>query len=78
METKKHWNGEFLGIDTSYAESKGYRVKVYYSEDVKAGNLVDDSSWKEYSEAVDKSKVKSLAFEYLDAEATQRSCQLIL
>lgn len=65
---KKHWNGEFLGIDTSYAESKGYRVKVYYSEDVKAGNLVDDSSWKEYSEAVDKSKVKSLAFEYLDAE----------
>ena len=23
--TKKHWNGEFLGVDTSYAESKGYK-----------------------------------------------------
>lgn len=66
--SKKHWNGKFLGVDTSYAESKGYKVKVYYSEDVKAGNLADDSSWKEYSEATVKSKVKSLAFEYLDAE----------
>ena len=28
--TKKHWNGEFLGVDTSYAENKGYKVKVYY------------------------------------------------
>ena len=66
--TKKHWNGEFLGVDTSYAESKGYKVKVYYSEDVKAGNLSEDNSWKEYSDSVDKSKVKSLAFEYLDKD----------
>lgn len=64
--TKKHWNGELLGVDTSYAESKGYKVKVYYSQDAKAGNLKDDNSWKEYSEAIDKTKVKSLAFEYLD------------
>lgn len=63
---KKHWNGEFLGIDTSNAEKKGYKIEVYYSEDVKAGNLSEDNSWKEYSDSVDKSKVKSLAFEYLD------------
>lgn len=66
--TKKHWNGEFLGVDTSYAEKKGYKVKVYYSEDMQAGNLSDDDSWKEYSDSVDKSKVKSLAFEYLDKD----------
>ena len=66
--TKKHWNGEFLGVDTSYAENKGYKVKVYYSENAKAGNLSDDDSWKEYSDSVDKSKVKSLAFEYLNKD----------
>ena len=66
--TKKHWNGEFLGVDTSYAENKGYKVKVYYSEDKQAGNLSEDNSWREYSEAVDKTKVKSLAFEYLNKD----------
>ena len=50
---KEHWNGEFLGIDTSYAESKGYTVKTYYSENIQAGNLYDEahnlnSDWKEY------------------------------
>lgn len=66
--TKKHWNGEFLGVDTSYAENKGYKVKIYYSEDKQAGNISEDNSWKEYSDSVDKSKVKSLAFEYLDKD----------
>ena len=66
--TKKHWNGEFLGVDTSYAEKKGYKVKVYYSEDKQAGNLSEDNSWKEYSDSVDKSKVKSLAFEYFNKD----------
>jgi len=65
---KKHWNGEFLGVDTSYAEKKGYKVKVYYSEDKQAGNLSEDNSWKEYSDSVDKTKVKSLAFEYLNKD----------
>ena len=50
---KDHWNGEFLGIDTSYAENKGYTVKTYYSENIQTGNLYDDShhlnpDWKEY------------------------------
>ena len=65
---KKYWQGEFLGVDTSYAESKGYTVKVWYSENEKAGTLAEDSSWKEYSDSVDKTKVKSLAFQYLDSE----------
>lgn len=45
---KKYWQGEFQGVDTSYAESKGYTVKVWYSENEKAGTLAEDSSWKEY------------------------------
>ncbi len=60
------WQGEFLGIDTSYAESKGYTVKTYYSENETPGSLKDDDSWKVYTDSVDKTKVKSLAFEYLD------------
>lgn len=66
--TKKHWNGEFLGVDTSYAENKGYKIRVYYSENKQAGNLSEDNSWKEYSDSVDKSKVKSLAFEYFNKD----------
>ena len=65
---KEYWQGEFLGVDTSYAESKGYTVKVWYSENEKAENLSEDNSWKEYSDSIDKTKVKSLAFQYLDAE----------
>ena len=45
---KEHWNGEFLGIDTSYARSKGYKVKTYYSEKEIPGTLEEDDSWKEY------------------------------
>ena len=57
-EDKAHWNGEFLGIDTSYAESKGYTVKTYYSENAEAGNLYNDKhnlnpDWKEYYEEID-------------------------
>ena len=70
---KEHWNGEFLGIDTSYAESKGYTVKTYYSENIQAGNLYDEAhnlnpDYIEFTDTTDKSKVKSLAFEYLDAD----------
>ena len=59
--------GTFQGVDTSYAESQGYTVKVYYSENDKPGSLGSDSSWKVYSSSTDKSKVKSLAFEYLNS-----------
>lgn len=62
----KHWKGEFVDVDTSYAESKGYKVKVYYSENLETDTLDADNSWKEYSKDIDKSEIKSLAFEYLD------------
>ncbi len=67
---RHYWQGEFLGVDTSYAESKGYTVKVYYNENALPGTLKDDSGWKVYSDSVDKTKVKSLAFEYLNADGT--------
>ena len=63
--------GTFQGVDTSYAESQGYTVKVYYSENDKPGSLGSDSSWKVYSSSTDKSKVKSLAFEYLDSSSNK-------
>ena len=65
---RPQWKGEFQGIDTTFA-SKSYTVKVYYSDNINAGSLSTDTSWKEYDEAtVDKTKVKSLAFQYLDSE----------
>lgn len=63
-----HWKGEFLGIDTTYAEGKGYTIKTYYSEKSNATNMKDDSSWQEYTDKTDKAKVKSLAFVLLDSE----------
>ena len=63
---RTRWYGEFLGIDTTYAENKGYTVKVWYSPNKTVGTLTEDASWQVYDEAtVDKSKVKSLAFQYL-------------
>ena len=61
------FKGTFVDVDTSYATSKGYKVKVYYSESEQPGKLGVDTSWKEYSTSVDKTKVKSLAFEYLNS-----------
>lgn len=66
--SRTHWKGEFLGIDTTYAEAKGYTIKTYYSEKTNATNMKDDTSWKEYTDTTDKTKVKSLAFVYLDEE----------
>ena len=63
---RTRWYGEFMGVDTTYAENKGYTVKVWYSPNKTVGTLAEDTSWLEYDEAtVDKSKVKSLAFQYL-------------
>ena len=61
------FKGTFVDVDTSYATSKGYKVKVYYSESEQPDKLGVDASWKEYSTSVDKTKVKSLAFEYLNS-----------
>ena len=37
-----------------------------YSEKEQPGSLKEDTSWQEYNDSIDKVKVKSLAFEYLD------------
>ena len=63
-----YWQGELLDIDTSFAESQGYHVKVYYSELEKPGSLNADNSWQEYNDSVNKLSIKSLAFEYLDSD----------
>ena len=64
---KGYWQGEFTGVDTSYAQSKGYTVKVYYSTQINNGKLGVDSNWKAYTNSVNKSTVKALAFQYLDS-----------
>ena len=48
ISQKEKWQGEFLSIDTSYAENKGYTIKTYYSTKDNAGTLTEDDSWKEY------------------------------
>lgn len=122
----KYWKGSFLGIDTSFAENRVYKiydpsnqkadpngyvdkkikVKTYYSQNEKEsvlyqtvletvkdeygntiynedgtefqmevravdsnGNFIKNANWLEYNDSVDKTKVKSLAFEFLDSES---------
>lgn len=66
-----YWNGMFNGVDTTYAEKQGYYVKVWYSEKSNAGSLSNDDSWMEYNDGVtDNSKVKSVAFQYLNEDGT--------
>ena len=68
------FKGTFMGIDTSYAQNQGYNVKTYYSESETPGSLGSDSSWKTYTEGTtDKTKVKSLAFEYYKSNGTTKA-----
>ena len=62
------WQGEFEGVDTSYALSKGYRVETWYSTDPEAGDLSLDSSWQLLSPDTPGNQVKSLAFSFLDED----------
>ena len=71
QQGRSRWKGEFLGVDTTYAENKGYSVNIWYSPNKTVGTLAEDTSWQVYDEStVDKSKVKSLAFQYLDSSGT--------
>ncbi len=55
------WKGSFLGVDTSYAESKGYAPKVYYSTELNPGKLTEvPDKWLLLDDNVDKSTVKSI------------------
>ncbi len=60
-EISDGWRGEFLGVDTTYAKSKGYFPIVYYSDKINPGKLTEESSkWKLLTETTDKSLVKSI------------------
>ncbi|MBQ9048416.1 MAG: Cna B-type domain-containing protein [Solobacterium sp.] len=63
-----YWQGNLIGVDTSFAESKGYTVNVYWSAEEQPGRLGEDTGWTLLSEETDLSAVKSLAFEYLDRD----------
>ncbi len=65
-----YWQGDFVGVDTSYAESQGYHVKVFYNENPNPGTLTEDNTWQEYTASTDKTKVKALAFKYLSEGGT--------
>ena len=68
------FKGTFMGVDTTYAQNQGYKVKVYYSESETPGSLNSDSSWKTYTEgSTDKTKVKSLAFEFYKSNGTTKA-----
>ncbi len=55
------WKGKFLGVDTSYAVSKGYAPKVYYSVERSPGKLTEvPEKWMELTDDVDKTRVKSI------------------
>ncbi len=71
----EHWQGNFNGVNIDYAETRTdnygnpVKVKVYWSENSNAGSLKTDSSWQEYDEnTTDKTRVRSIAFQYLDQE----------
>ena len=55
------WKGSFLGVDTNYAESKGYAPKVYYSTELNPGKLTEvPDKWNLLDDSIDKSTVKSI------------------
>ena len=72
------WKGEFLEIDTSYAESKGYTVKPYYSTNPAAGNLYNEDGalnpdWNEYVPDTPAVYAEGLEITFSDQCRTERS-----
>ena len=80
---RTRWKGEFLGIDTSYAKSKGYNAKPYYSENPAAGNLYNEdgslnSDWKEYFEPQEELKANGLAITFNNQSKTENNCDYVI
>ena len=62
--TSTGWKGSFLGVDTSYAESKGYAPKIYYSTELNPGKLTEvPDKWTLLEDSVDKSTIKSICID---------------
>lgn len=61
------WQGTFLGVDTSYAESLGFAPVVWYSTELSPNSLVThEAEWKEYDENMtpaEKAAIKTIAFD---------------
>ena len=75
---RTRWKGEFLGIDTTYAENKGYNVKTYYSTNPAAQNLYNEngtinSDWKEYSKDYEELYANGLKITFNEQCATVNS-----
>ena len=78
----KHWNGNLLGIDTSYAESKGYTVKTWYSENSQPDALYDDNGninpeWKEFERPVEPVYSNGLKIKFSDNSRTYSSSDYV-
>ena len=70
------WKGTLTGFDTSWAENKGYTVKIYYattdfSTTEKYTTDLTNSFWSEYVDGVtDLSTIKHVAFAFYNANGT--------
>lgn len=78
----KHWNGNLLGIDTSYAESKGYTVKTWYSENSQPDALYDDNGninpeWKEFERPVEPVYSNGLKIKFSNNSRTYSSSDYV-
>ena len=72
FDNNKYWQGTLSSIDTTYATSQGYNVKIWYSTNASAGNLYNENgtintNYTQYTTTTNNSTVKTLAFEYLDS-----------
>lgn len=63
-ENVENWQGTFIGVDLTRSAAQGHIPTIYYSQNTNPGLLGEDSSWLPYSDSIDKSLVKSLAFDY--------------
>lgn len=80
---RTRWYGEFLDIDTTYAENKGYIVKPYYSENPAAGNLYNEdgilnSDWKEYIEDMPELKSNGLSITFNNQCKTENNYDYVI
>lgn len=69
------WKGTLTGFDTSWAENKGYTVKIYYAtndlSDSEAYTTdLTNSMWQEYNSTVDLKTIKHVAFTFYNADGT--------
>lgn len=78
----KHWNGNLLGIDTSYAESKGYTVRTWYSENSQTDALYDDNGninpeWKEFERPIEPVYSNGLKIKFSNDSRTYNSSDYV-